>query len=145
MSGSEFSLHLYPEPNSVCTGVRARIQFAPVSGSGFKVIISKHISLLSVSGFAFSLHLYPYQFAPVSKSPFSRHLHPNGNNFQIYFFIILDSLVPLAGVIITEPQDLLFRWQIVKKANSQENPLSLLPSFTKYTKNGLELQLETIR
>ncbi len=38
-----------------------------------------------------------------------------------------------------------YRWGLVKKANSQENPLSLLPSFTKYTKNRLNLTLETIR
>jgi len=33
----------------------------------------------------------------------------------------------------------------VKLANSQDDPLSQLPSFTKYNKNGLNLTLETIR
>jgi len=33
----------------------------------------------------------------------------------------------------------------VKLANSQEDPLSLLPSFTNYNKNGLNLKMETTR
>lgn len=33
----------------------------------------------------------------------------------------------------------------VKLANSQEDPLSQLPSFNAYTKNGLNLKLETVR
>lgn len=34
---------------------------------------------------------------------------------------------------------------IVKLANAQEDPLSQLPSFTNFTKNGLTLKLETVR
>jgi ribosomal protein S18 acetylase RimI-like enzyme len=36
-------------------------------------------------------------------------------------------------------------WINVKKAKSQENPLSALPSFQKYERNGLSVQFETVR
>lgn len=36
-------------------------------------------------------------------------------------------------------------WINVKKANSQENPLSVLPSFQKYERNGLSVKFETVR
>lgn len=36
-------------------------------------------------------------------------------------------------------------WSIVKKANEVENPLSPLVSFTKYTKNGLNLTIECVK
>lgn len=37
------------------------------------------------------------------------------------------------------------RIQLVKKANQQENPLDQLPSFTSFTKNGLNVELRTQR
>jgi len=33
----------------------------------------------------------------------------------------------------------------VKKANNQENPIDVLPSFQKYQKNGVNLKLETVK
>lgn len=36
-------------------------------------------------------------------------------------------------------------WINVKKANSQENPLSALPSFQSYDRNGICVQFETLR
>jgi len=36
-------------------------------------------------------------------------------------------------------------WAGVNKANAQENPLAVLPSFSKFKKDGLNLTLETKR
>jgi len=36
-------------------------------------------------------------------------------------------------------------WTNVKEANKQENPLSVLPSFQKYNRNGLEVTFQTTR
>lgn len=35
------------------------------------------------------------------------------------------------------------RWGKVKTAESQENPLAALPSFTSFNKNGVKFNLET--
>ena len=40
---------------------------------------------------------------------------------------------------------LLCRWAGVNKANAQDNPLAVLPSFSKFKKDGLNLTLETKR
>ena len=40
---------------------------------------------------------------------------------------------------------LLFRWAGGNKANAQENPLEVLPSFSKFKKDDLNITLETKR
>ena len=36
-------------------------------------------------------------------------------------------------------------WRTVKTANNQTNPLQQLPSFTRFNRNGVDLEMETKR
>ena len=62
---------------------------------------------------------------------------------MIFDWILIPCWVVLRQRQLKVKVKVMFRWGKVKSAESQENPLEVLPSFAVFNKNGVKFSLET--